>query len=138
MKKIFLLLSLGFMLISFASCSDDDKGNSGLEILSYLDGEYSKDNEDRLLTATINGHDAPEQASANFRARDFKTGSITLTNVFEDHSPVEIENIPLQEEAKDDYTFLKFSGNKKVDDTFSFSYKGYVIYGHLYIELSIN
>ncbi len=44
MKKFFLLFSFGFILLStsLVSCDDDNNGNSGFELTSYLDGEYSK------------------------------------------------------------------------------------------------
>ena len=79
-----------------------------------------------------------EQAKVNFRAGDFKTGSITLIHVFEGYNSIEIKDIPLQEETKDETTFLKFAGSKKVDDSFSFSYQGYILYGNLYLDLSID
>lgn len=140
MKKFFLLFSFGFILLStsLVSCNDDNNGNSGFELTSYLDGEYSKNDADKTLTATIDGNSVSEQAKVSFRAGDFKTGSITLIHVFEGYNSIEIKDIPLQEETKDETTFLKFAGSKKVDDSFSFSYQGYILYGNLYLDLSID
>lgn len=135
MKKYCLLLVLGVISMFFVSCSDDES-DGGIELRSYLDGNYSPNSEDYLLAATIDGEKVSENASVTFHAGDFKTGSMILTNLLDGYDSVEISKLALTEITEDDYKRLTFSGSQKVDDTFSFSYSGYIVYGTLHLELS--
>lgn len=137
MRKYTLLLILTICLIpmTFTSCGDDKNGES-LELGNYLNGTYAPGNEKNLLSATIDGETVSGDASVTFRTGDFKTGSMTLDNVFEGYQSIEIDNLPLTEVTEDGYTRLTFSGKKTVDDTFGFSYSGYIVYGNLYIEIT--
>lgn len=57
MKKFFLLFSFGFILLStsLVSCDDDNNGNNGFELTSYLDGEYSKTMQTKPLLPPLTG-----------------------------------------------------------------------------------
>lgn len=135
MNKYLLLILLCLIPMAFTSCSDDENGE-GIELGNYLNGTYAPGNEKNLLSASIDGKTVSEDASVTFRTGDFKTGSITLNNVFEGHNSIVIDNLPLTEVSENDYTRLTFSGNKTVDDTFSFNYSGYIVYGNLYMDIS--
>lgn len=135
MTKYFLFVLFCLILMTFISC-DDDEGGEGIELGNYLDGTYTPDNEKYLLSASIDGKTVSTEASVTFRTGDFKTGSMTLDNVFEGYNSIEIDNLPLTEVTEDGYTRLTFSGNKTVNDTFSFNYSGYIAYGNLYIEIT--
>ena len=88
MRKYTLLLILTICLIpmTFISCSDDENGG-GIELGNYLNGTYAPGNEKNLLSATIDGETVSGDASVTFRTGDFKTGSMTLDNVFKDINP---------------------------------------------------
>ena len=129
----FLFIGLCLSPMTFASCDDE---NEGIELGNYLNGTYAPGNEKNLLSVTIDGETVSGDASATFHSGDLKTGSITLTNVFEGYSSIVIDNLPLTEVKEEDYTRLTFSGEKTVDDTFSFSYSGYIVYGNLYMDIS--
>ena len=129
----FLFIGLCLSPMTFASCDDE---NEGIELGNYLNGTYAPGNEKNLLSATIDGETVSEDASATFHSGDLKTGSITLNNVIKGYSSIVIDNLPLTEVTEDDYTRLTFSGEKTVDDTFSFSYSGYIVYGNLYMDIS--
>lgn len=133
--KYFLFIGLCLSPMTFISCSDDENGG-GIELRNYLNGTYAPGNEKNLLSATIDGETVSGDASVTFRTGDFKTGSMTLDNVFEGYQSIEIDNLPLTEVTEDGYTRLTFSGKKTVDDTFGFSYSGYIVYGNLYIEIT--
>ena len=133
--KYFLFIGLCLSPMTFISCGDDKNGES-LELGNYLNGTYAPGNEKNLLSATIDGETVSGDASVTFRTGDFKTGSMTLDNVFEGYPSIEIDNLPLTEVTEDGYTRLTFSGKKTVDDTFGFSYSGYIGYGNLYIEIT--
>lgn len=135
MTKYFLFVLFCLIPMTFISC-DDDEGGEGIELGNYLDGTYTPDNEKYLLSASIDGKTVSTEASVTFRTGDFKTGSMTLDNVFEGYNSIEIDNLPLTEVTEDGYTRLTFSGNKTVNDTFSFNYSGYIAYGNLYIEIT--
>ena len=137
MRKYTLLLILTLSLIpmTFTSCSDDENSES-VELGNYLNGTYAPGNEKNLLSATIDGKAVSTEASVTFRTEDFKTGSMTLSNIFEGYNSIEIDNLPLTEVTEDGYTRLTFSGNKTVDDAFGFNYSGYIAYGNLYIEIT--
>ena len=129
----FLFIGLCLSPMTFVSCDDE---NEGIELGNYLNGTYAPGNEKNLLSATIDGETVSEDASATFHSGDLKTGSITLNNVIKGYSSIVIDNLPLTEVTEDDYTRLTFSGEKTVDDTFSFSYSGYIVYGNLYMDIS--
>ena len=129
----FLFIGLCLSPITFVSCDDE---NEGIELGNYLNGTYVPGNEKNLLSATIDGETVSGDASATFHSGDLKTGSITLNNVIKGYSSIVIDNLPLTEVTEDDYTRLTFSGEKTVDDTFSFSYSGYIVYGNLYMDIS--
>lgn len=137
MRKYILLLAICFITTTtFVACDEDEPSGESLELNSYLTGTYAPDNEKYLLSASIDGKTVSTEASVTFRTGDFKTGSMTLDNVFEGYNSIEIDNLPLTEVTEDGYTRLTFSGNKTVNDTFSFNYSGYIAYGNLYIEIT--
>lgn len=131
---IFLLLFCPFLFLA-TSCGDDTPNGEDLTWNSYLDGKYSPDNETNLLSATVNGVDVNKDASVTFRAGDLQKGSMTLDNLFDGYGSIEIKDVVMKKEDEDPVR-LTFTGTKKISDTFSLSYSGYVIWGHLYIELT--
>ena len=137
MRKYILLLAICLITTTtFVACDEDEPSGESLELSNYLDGTYSPDSEKYLLSASIDGETVSTEATVTFRTGDFKTGSMTLDNVFEKYNSIKIDNLPLTEVTEDGYTRLTFSGNKTVNDTFSFSYSGYIVYDNLHIEIS--
>lgn len=134
-KLVLALLALGMIPVTFTSCGDDTPDN-GLELTSYLDGNYTPTDDDCLLSATVNGEKVSEKASVTFHTKNLQTGNMVLDNFFEGYPSVEIEGFTLVQETEGEYVCLTFAGTERVDETLQFSYSGYVVYGKLYIEFN--
>ncbi len=137
MRSYFLISILFFGLIGFmSSCKNDEVGN-GIEMTSYLDGNYSPGNDENELSATIDKTSVSSKSSVTFRSSSNKKGYMKLIEFFEDFPSIEIEDIQLKEVVKDDYKQLEFSGNKTVGSSLRFEYSGYIIMGELHLELLV-
>lgn len=130
------LLALGMISMSSISCGDDTPDKS-IELISYLDGNYTPTDDARYLSATINGEKVSEKASVTFHTKDLQIGDMVLNNFFEGYASVEIEEFTLVQETEGESVRFTFTGTQRVDETLQFSYSGYVVYGKLYIEFNI-
>ena len=136
LKLVMALLALAMATVTFTSCGDDTPDN-GLELTSYLDGNYTPTDDTCLLSATINGEKVSERASVTFQTKILQTGFMVLNNVFEEYSSVEIIEFTEVQETEGDSVCLTFTGTQHIDKTLRFSYSGYVVYGKLYIEFNM-
>ena len=136
LKLVLALLALGMTPVTFTSCGDDTPDKS-IELISYLDGNYTPTDDARYLSATINGEKVSEKASVTFHTKDLQTGDMVLNNFFEGYASVEIEEFTLVQETEGESVRFTFTGTQRVDETLQFSYSGYVVYGKLYIEFNI-
>ena len=111
LKLVMALLALGMATVTFTSCGDDTPDN-GLELTSYLDGNYTDDT--CLLSATINGEKVSERASVTFQTKNLQTGYMVLNNVFEEYSSVEIKEFTLIQETEGESVRLTFTGTQQI------------------------
>ena len=109
LKLVMALLALAMATVTFTSCGDDTPDN-GLELTSYLDGNYTPTDDTCLLSATINGEKVSERASVTFQTKNLQTGYMALNNVFEEYSSVEIKEFTLVQETEGESVCLTFTG----------------------------
>lgn len=114
LKLVMALLALAMATVTFTSCGDDTPDN-GLELTSYLDGNYTPTDDTCLLSATINGEKVSERASVTFQTKNLQTGYMVLNNVFEEYSSVEIKEFTLVQETEGESVCLTFTGTQQID-----------------------
>ena len=136
LKLVMALLALAMATVTFTSCGDDTPDN-GLELTSYLDGNYTPTDDTCLLSATINGEKVSERASVTFQTKNLQTGYMVLSKVLEEYSSVDSKEYTLVLEDEAESVWLTFTGTQQIDKTLRFSYSGYVVYGKLYIEFNM-
>lgn len=107
-----------------------------LELQNFFTGDYAPGKDGNMLYASVDGKNVAEDASASFATADFTTGNLTLTNFFDNYPSIKIEGFALNTEKEGDYSRLTFSGTATAEDTFSFSYSGYIVFGNLHVEIS--
>lgn len=116
--KTFKLLFAFFLLLGFASCSDDDEGGDDSLEANRIVGEW------RMQSMTIDGETVPiSDCEAQSRVVFTANGNVTSTDVFEDIDSeeciTEVSNEKWQYRGNNVYRFIDGTDTYEVEVLFS-------------------